>query len=173
MTAEAMVQLAAVLLGGLLAIAGGIFTTVFRDEQLQRRESRNLALAFKGEITSLIELMQERNYLTRIADVIEQIEQSGQPFYMPFRVRFEYDRVYRENVGRIGILKPPLAEQIPLFYTRLTSVLEDLASLGDGTYTGLELAILLRIYRDTHRLIALLLSHGETILAAIDREYPS
>src|SRR5690606_36646917 len=104
MAAEAMVQLAAVLLGGLLAIAGGIVTTLFRDEQLQRRESRNLALAFKGEITALLELIQERNYLKRMADVIEQIEQSGQPFYMPFRVRFEYDRVYRENVARIGIL---------------------------------------------------------------------
>lgn len=173
MAAEAMVQLAAVLLGGLLAIAGGIVTTLFRDEQLQRRESRNLALAFKGEITALLELIQERNYLKRMADVIEQIEQSGQPFYMPFRVRFEYDRVYRENVARIGILNSPLPEQIPLFYTRFTSVLEDLASLGDGTYTGLELAILLRIYRDAHRLLEILLSQGETILAAIDHEYPS
>src|SRR5690606_26045701 len=105
-----------------------IFTTLFRDAQLQRRESRNLALAFKGEITALLELIQDRNYLKRMADVIEQIEQSGQPFYMPFRVRFEYDRVYRENVARIGILNPPLPEQIPLFYTRFTSILEDLVS---------------------------------------------
>ena len=164
MNAEAMVQLAAVLLGGLLAIAGSIFTTLFRDAQLQRRESRNLALAFKGEITALLELIQDRNYLKRMADVIEQIEQSGQPFYMPFRVRFEYDRVYRENVARIGILNPPLPEQIPLFYTRFTSILEDLVSLGDGTYTGLELAILLRIYRDAYRLLDLLLRQGETIL---------
>src|SRR5690606_20423459 len=130
MTSQGVIQLGAVLLGSVLAIIGGILTTAYREEQAQRRESRNLALAFKGEITALLELNLERGYIQRVDQVIQQIEQTGKPFYMPLRIRFQYDRVYAANVGRIGILKSSLPEQIPLFYTRLTSLLEDFVSIG-------------------------------------------
>jgi hypothetical protein len=53
-------QLIAVVVGGLIAIAGGILTTTVLEKQKQQRESRNLALAFRGEITSLLELIRER-----------------------------------------------------------------------------------------------------------------
>lgn len=91
---------------------------------------------------------------------------------MPFRVRFKYDRVYEQNVARIGLLKAKLPEQIPLFYTRITSILEDMVSLGDGTYANCDLQLLLRIYRDTYRLLQITLVQGKEIIAAIGKEYP-
>jgi hypothetical protein len=167
----AIIQLLAVVLGGLIAIAGGIISTTFVERQKQRQESYNLALAFRGEITALVELLRERRYTERIAEVIHQIEQTQEPFYMPMRIRYRYDRVYEENVGRLGLLKPPLSEMIPLFYTRLTSVMEDMVSLGDGTYVDLDLPVLLRIYRDSQRILELTTAEGDRILATIAEQY--
>jgi hypothetical protein len=164
-------QLIAVIIGGLIAITGGFLSTMLLERQRARRDSRNLALAFSGEITAVLELIKERNYEERFTQVINQIEETGKPFYMPFRVRFKYDRVYEANVSRIGLLELPLPEEIPLFYTRLTSILEDLVSLGDGTYSQLELALLLRIYRDSRTAIHSAVSQGESILKAIADAY--
>jgi hypothetical protein len=172
MTTDALVQLGAVLLGGILAILGGVWTSNIRLRQEHRRDSRTLALAFKGEIRAFVELVEERSYISRFGEIIEQIEATRQPFFMPFRVRYKYDRVYDANLARIGILKAPLPEKIPLFYTRLASLLEDLVSIGDGTYGNVDLALLLRIYRDTQRILQLTLREGEEIIATIEKAYP-
>lgn len=165
------VQLASVIVGGLLATLGSIATTTILERQRQRREARNLALAFKGEIGALLALVEEREYVERIGEVIAQIEATREPFYMPFRVRYAYDRVYAANVDRVGMLPPQLAEQLPLFYTRVNSILEDLVSLGDGTYTEIDLTQLLRIYRFTKVMLEATLVHGRAIVAIIDRAY--
>jgi hypothetical protein len=171
MTLDALVQLSAVLLGGILAIVGGIWTTSYNARQAQLRESRNLAHAFKGEITAMVELIEERAYLKRLTEIGHQIERTREPFFTPFKIRFRYDRVYDTNVAKIGLLKHPLPEQIPLFYTRLTSIMEDMVSLGDGTYADCDLDLLLRIYGDTVRLLRITLDQGKEIIATIDREY--
>jgi predicted outer membrane lipoprotein len=171
MSTPAVMQLVAVIVGGLLATAGAILTNLYIERMRQTRESRNLALAFKGEITALLQHIKERHYQQRFAQVIEEIQQTQQPFLMPFRIRFRYDRVYDENVERIGLLNEPLPELIPLFYTRLTSVLEDMLSLGDETYAGLELELLLRIYRDMHRVLGETVDLGNQILETIDSRY--
>ena len=121
------------------------------DRQRLKQQERSLALSFRGEITAILELVKERNYVDRFTQVAEQIERTREPFFVPFRLRLEYDRVYEENVGQLGLLKSPLPEELPLFYTRLASVMEDLASMGDGTYSHLDIDTLLRIYRDLAR----------------------
>lgn len=168
---QPIAQIISVVIGGFLAITGGLVTTYYLEKQRRTIESRNLALAFKGEITALIEHIVERNYLNRLTQVIDQIESTRQPFYMPLHIRFNYDRVYDQNVARIGVLKGQLPLQIPLFYTRLTSVLEDFSNLGEGRYSSLELDILLRIYRDLHRIIEAQIGLGNEILQEIDRVY--
>lgn len=170
---EATMQLAAVVIGGLIAITGGFLSSRLLEQHRLRQEERNLALAFKGEISAVLELITERKYLERFTQVIAQIEASGKPFFMPFRVRFKYDRVYESNVARIGLLKAPLSRDIPVFYTRLDSILEDLVSLGDGTYAGLDVPHLLRIYRDTHSATERLVAQGESIVRAIAQKYGS
>lgn len=171
MDSEPWMQLVAVVVGGLLAIAGGILTTLLVERQRVRRDSLHLALAFRGEIGALLEHIRERGYVQRFATIAREIEETGQPFFTPVRVRFQYDRVYEANVGRLGLLKSPLPERIPLFYNRLVSIFEDLVSLGDGTYASLDIALILRIYRDCERLLAVSLKEGEEILRTIDEAY--
>lgn len=164
-------QLVSVVVGGLLATFGGMATNTYLERMRLRRDSRNLALAFKGELTALIALIEERRYVERFEQVIQQIESTREPFYVPFRIRFKYDRVYDANVDRIGLLKPPLAEQLPLFYTRVNSIMEDLVSLGDGSYTQIDLDQLLRIYRFAHDMLEASQAHGRQIIAAIRKAY--
>lgn len=172
MTEQAVLQLVAVVVGGLLATAGGIVTTLIIENRRRTHEGVQLALAFKGEIQALVHHVEERNYLGRIAEVIDQIEQSGQPFFMPIRVRFHYDRVYENNVERLGLLKSPLPERIPLFYTRLYSMFEDFLNLAEGAYANLELPVLLRVYRDLLRIMEHTVADGARIVDLIDQRYP-
>lgn len=167
----ALQQLLAVFLGGLLATGGSILTTLFVDRRRRSQESRSVALAFRGEIDALVEHIRERGYLNRFQEVIEQIEASGEPFYMPMRVRFRYDRVYEENVSKLGSLPGRLPELIPLFYTRLNSVLEDMTNLGEGQYASLELQVLLRVYRDARRILERTVELGEQIIETVDELY--
>ena len=172
MTQQAMMQLLAVIVGGLIATAGGLYTNVFIERERRKRESNNLALAFKGEITALLEHIKERRYQERFGEVIAEIEQTRQPFLMPFRVRFRYDRVYDSNVSRIGSLKEPLPELIPLFYIHVNAILEDLLSMGDETYARLDMDTLLRIYRDLLHVLGETIKVGEEILEHVDELYP-
>lgn len=171
MSADAVSQIVAVLVGGLIAIAGGFLTTVLLENRRQRREARNLALAFRGEIGGLMEHIEERGYLRRFEEVIAEIEASGEPFYVPMRIRFQYDRVYDANVERIGMLAGELPALIPLFYTRFSSVLEDLVNMGEGVYEALDLPTLLRVYRDLHRILQATVALGERIEGEIEAYY--
>lgn len=171
MDAAVLSNLIAVVIGGLLATAGGIVSALIIERQRRKVESRNLALSFKGEITAILENIRFRNYEERFSEVIQQIGTSGQPFFMAFRLRYTYDRIYEENADRIGLLRGELPEQIPFFYTLLHSVMEDMASLGDGTFANLELEVLLRIYRDAQRGLQTLAAQGEKIVQGIDRWY--
>lgn len=171
MTDQAVAQIVAVLAGGVVAIASGFLTTFLVENRRQAREAHNLALAFRGEIGALLAQMRDRGYQVRFREIAAQIENTSQPFYMPMRIRFRYDRVYEANVARLGMLARPLPEQIPLFYTQLNSVLEDLVNLGDGAYADLELAALVRIYRELDRILGSVVALGEEISAAIDAHY--
>ena len=171
MDMEALSNLIAVVIGGLLATTGGIISTLIVERQRRKIESRNLALAFKGEVAAIIENVEFRKYDQRFGQVIEQIEASGQPFFMAFRLRFSYDRIYEENAERVGALRGSLPEQIPFFYTLMHSVMEDMSSLGDGTFANLELDLLLRIYRDARRGLQTMTGRGRAIIQEIDRLY--
>ena len=170
-TELAILQLGAVIIGGVLATAGGILTTILIERVRRKHDSAQLAMAFKGEISALLQHVEERDYAGRIADVIAQMEETGEPFFMPVRIRLQYDRVYENNVERIGLLRDPLPERIPLFYTRLNSILEDFVNLAEGAYAGLEFAVLVRVYRDLHRLLERSLEDGGRIIREIDRVY--
>jgi hypothetical protein len=171
MTEETVSQFGAVVIGGLIAITSGFVTTVLEDRQRRARLPRNLAMAFKGEIAALVDRARERRYADRISEVIAQIEATNEPFFMPLRIRFAYDRVFDNNVEQIGILGGPLPELIPRFYTGLTLVLYDMANLADGTSKGLPIPVLLRVYRDAQRVLGETLAVGERVIEEIDVRY--
>jgi hypothetical protein len=168
---EALIPLVAVLLGGILSIAGGYFSTILIEKQRLEREQKNLALAFRGEVSAILHLIEDRGYVQRFADIIAEMERTDKPFYAPLRVRYQYDSVYRENVDKIGSLANPLPELLAVFYTRMASLLEDFSSLGDGTFASLSTQDLLRMYKSTLRVLTGATASGKEIVAKIDELY--
>jgi hypothetical protein len=64
-------------LGGLIAMAGGVVTAIAQEGQKRKQDSYNLALAFRGEIAALLELIRQRNYVERLSQVRKQIEENA------------------------------------------------------------------------------------------------
>lgn len=169
---DSLIALAPVIVGGLLAIVGGFLSTVMIENRRRRSDARNLALAFKGEITALHRHIEERDYEARFQQVIEQMEATRKPFFMPFRIRFSYDSVYQNNVSKVGLLEGSLPELVPTFYTYLHSLMEDLNNIGEGVYADLDLDLLLRIHKDLQRVLAKTTDLGEQIIREVDQLYP-
>jgi hypothetical protein len=54
---------------------------------------------------------------------------------------------------------------------RLTSIMEDMSSMGDGTYARLDADTLLRIYKDVLRVLGDTIKVGDEIVAHVDEIY--
>ena len=118
------------LLGGGLAISGGLIGTAYTQWLQRKAERENLASAFHGEISALLSIIEKRGYMSSIEEDIEFIEKTGQAQFSHFRVTKSYFSVYEQNVGKIGILSAPLPEKIVLFYTFIFAILEDFEEMG-------------------------------------------
>jgi len=70
-----------ILLGGVLVIAGGYFNGYLQDKRRHKNESKNLALAFKGEISALSTIAEKRHYLGFINDAIDEMQKTKKPLY--------------------------------------------------------------------------------------------
>ena len=77
-----------------------------------------------GEIGALLDIVQRRNYIGGLKQVIQHVQQTGQPMPFHFSVSHEYFGVYKNNTSRLGILKHPLPQKIATFYTQCFSILE-------------------------------------------------
>jgi hypothetical protein len=154
----------------MLSIAGGYLSTVLLERRRLRRETRRLAFAFRGEIPALLDQIHDRKYVERLSGVIGAMEETKEPFFMPFSARYDYANVYKSNVNKIGLLDDALPEQIPIFYTLLISVLEDLVSIGGGAYSDLKLEDPMMTYREIQRILIRITELSREIRATIDRQ---
>jgi hypothetical protein len=113
------------------AALGGYLGPRFLEGRRRKWETRNLALAFGGEIKALQQIVKIRRYEEGIHQYIERMRTTGQPFYIRSRIQREYFGVYKENLGRLGILDAPLPEHIAAFYTMANAILEDIDNVRD------------------------------------------
>lgn len=128
MTMQDYLPLAGVIIGGFLAILGGLASNIAIEWYRDKTESKRLALAFKGELAALSNIVRKRGYIEIINSMISTMERTGKPEIFYVRVRREYFNVFNTNVGRIGTLKNPLPELVAKFYVQANSVLEDIQS---------------------------------------------
>jgi hypothetical protein len=123
-------QLLSALLGGALAIAGGIGAQWALDAQRRRAERRGLAGAFAGELAALFSAMQQRSWLDRMDELIAETERTGRVPAVVFSVRHHYFRVFDANAGRLGVLDPPLPEMLAHHYIYSKMFLEFMEDLA-------------------------------------------
>ena len=155
-----------VVIGGVIALASAWGL----ERQRQVREARNLAMAFRGEIIALREIVKRRGYLKNLTETIEAIKRTSQPRILHIPVRRQYFNVFDKNVDKIGMLNAPLPELLATFYIQANAALEDMESIREGIFSG-DSQSLAGVYESLHALLADTLSLGDKIIAEIPRQY--
>ena len=120
-----MDQIAGILVGGFLAIAGGIAGSVVPIVLQNRRERHALAYSLAGEISSLIEIAEQRKYEQSIEAIIQLVRATKQPLFVSVRIEQHYFVVYEANASKIGLLPKETARNVAKFYTYAKSFIED------------------------------------------------
>lgn len=120
-----MHQLIGILLGGFLAIAGGIAGSVVPIILQNRRERRALAYSLAGEISSLIEIAEQRKYEQFFEAIIANVKATKQPWFVKVRIEQQYFTVYEANASKIGLLPKETARNVAKFYVYAKSFIED------------------------------------------------
>jgi len=115
--------LLSVVVGGILAIGGGIAQQWWQ----RRQDRRSLAYALAGEIGAIIESIELRRYTEAIDGTIEQVKKTGTPWTFTIDIAEGYFLVYGANAGKIGLLSPLLAKEVAAFYSMMVGLIEDVA----------------------------------------------
>ena len=115
---------------------GGVLGPHIIESLKHKRDAKNLAFAFRGELIAIRTIVSHRNYLEHLSKIIEHIKTTNEPYIFKVNVRQNYFNVYEKNVDKLGLLPNPLPELISTFYTQAKSVLEDLESLRDGDFSS-------------------------------------
>jgi hypothetical protein len=171
-------ELISTALGGFLAVGGGLVSTWFHARVARDAESRQLAMALKGEISAIVEIATARDYAKALEAAIRYIEEKNEPFIIGVSVRREYDVVYRQNASRIGLLKGDLPTRVAVVYTKVSAILEDFVLLYEARHDparqqDFDVGYCLEIYRELHALIVSTLDQARDVICRIDRAYPS
>lgn len=115
------VPLLAAVIGGVIATGGSICI-----ETLKRiTERRALALAFRGELLAITEIVAARKYVELLEETASDLAAGGTVALQPIRVERNYFPIYSENASKIGALPPAIAERLARTYTYANSFLED------------------------------------------------
>lgn len=145
--------LAPTVVGGLLALVGS-FGAIYLPSLVNRRNRRrNLAGALAGEIGSLIDLIERRDYVGHLRELIQHVESTGKPAAFYFTARHNYFGIYQANLGSLGMLPPDLAAGVARFYANSYAFLEDVDAFREGWMNPIIQAQALERLREMERLL--------------------
>lgn len=173
-----LVPLYSALIGGALSL-GGSALGIWLSKHLERKyEAKQLAKAFKGEISALVHIAEVRGYSNGLRRVARLCEEENELRIYSVAVREEYRAIYKANAGKIGLLPGTLPERIAILYTQVASILEDLKTLHEiqiGTRDkfilgGLKEAV--RKYLEMADLMDDTIDKAKGAVRIIDDEYP-
>ena len=164
-----MIELVAVIVGGVLAIAGGIIGNYIFFKSQKDFERDSLKGSFAGEISALISIVKKRKYIENLDQLIKtmQKKQVKLPFY--FQVTYNYFNVYEKNVDKIGLLMSPLPELIAKFYTQCFSILEDIKLIEKINIDEIDLEQLIGHYNELLSLFTDTLETGESVIRIVKK----
>ena len=120
-------------LGGAIA---GAFASFFPTWIIEKRREAAFAKKIEGcllaEISALVEVIDHRNYLSAIKDVVDFLRQRPgiEKYRFVVDVPSHYSRVYQENCKHIGVVRDDTARQIIVFHQLLDAVIQDIRPNG-------------------------------------------
>jgi len=120
-------------LGG--AIAGAIasfFPTWLIERRREAAFAKQIESCLLAEISALVEIIDQRGYLSAIKTVAGFLRDSPEGTLYKFAVDVppHYSRVYQENCKHIGVVRNDVAHQIIVFHQLIDAVVQDIKPNG-------------------------------------------
>jgi hypothetical protein len=134
-------NLAGVVVGGFLGIAGAISSGVLLQIWQDRQKRINLRSALAGELRAILTVVDERRVLPALENVIDHIRMHQTVLFFPVWLGDMHNLVFRQNADKLGSLPAPLPERVVAVHYRIGSVALELqmlfeASQGRGGWLG-------------------------------------
>ncbi len=116
-----LMNIISVIIGGILAIAGGIAAQMYQH----RKTAQAIKCSLLAEIAATLEILEARRYIPFIERLIAERKVPNQPFSVVVSTSDHSFLVYKTNADKLGYLPPDLAGEIAKFYALIFSVIED------------------------------------------------
>lgn len=126
------------IVGGTLAVAGSIAVPFAVEMARQRSERRCVAAALAGEVSAILNIVEQRQYIPELRKFIEIAKADPRVDVVHtfhFSVRRNPFAVYDSQLPRLGVLEPRLVRLLTGFYAQASAVLEDIADMNEGRMT--------------------------------------
>lgn len=120
-------QILAVIIGGILAIAGGAGSQAFTHWLSVRHKRTSMKQAFAGEIGALIDIIERRGYLSELDRLIAGIPAEDASIFMSVKITHNYFDVYDNHCQHLGALQNELPRRVTRFYVYAKALVEDFA----------------------------------------------
>lgn len=120
-------------LGG--AIAGAVASflpTLFMEKRRESKLSTQIESCLLSEISALMEIMEHREYLRSVQQVIQYLNSQppGATYSYTVMVPPYYSRVYQENCKNIGVVRNEIAHKIVVFHQLVDAIVQDIQPGG-------------------------------------------
>jgi hypothetical protein len=171
LTLKELLPMIGLVLVGLLVIVGGLTSSIWLRYIREQRLRRTLALAFRGEVQALLEVLEKRGYIEGIRAAKAEIEATGKFQAYQFRARKNLFSVFETNVGQIGILRAPLSDLIARFYAQAHSILYEVERFGELDPASVEPMVAIAAYDEVLRVFEDTVAVGKQIVQEVSRRY--
>lgn len=162
---------------GCLVLLGGVATfgvQHFLKKNIDNDEKKNLASAFYGEIYSILHLIEIREYVQGLENILRQLERNTLQreinYYAP-TIRNNYFNVFQSLLSDVGKLQDPLPRDIVRFYMQLLALLEDFKALEQGERNSWDKGSLLNLFRKDLTMMKNSIDLGNHICLSLAKEY--
>ncbi|WP_368648498.1 hypothetical protein ABRZ10_05450 [Castellaniella ginsengisoli] len=159
------IPLISAIVGGVIAIGGNLTIEWFRH----RRRAKSLALALRGEINAIIEVVEIRRYAELLSEGIGIVvaTKKHQLWHLPAKSR--YFIIYEENASDLGILSSDVTEHIARTYALAKSFLDDVTNPNWLSNKGPDEVV--HALEEAKQVLLLAIESGQRAISEIEATY--
>lgn len=120
------------ILGALVGAIASFIPNLIVESNRRDKESCLVEASLIAEMTALVEIADERNYLSSLEQAIAYLETQPEGSTLVFgaNIPSHYSRVYQANAHRIGIIEKSKATDIIRFHQLVDAVVQDVSDGG-------------------------------------------
>lgn len=113
--------------GALAGTGGRLLEWWFRE----RRQTRRMARALRGELEALLSILDEREYASKMRESASEIRREERISIPGVAARQDFFSVFQAKVAELGRLEGELPAQIAEVYVLMKAIVEDFTSLNE------------------------------------------